>query len=170
MSDKQSAYEFIKEHASASDKNDGNNEKKFNISRGDYYDYLKSQGISREIVDKYNEVHSDLVNGADQFNTEQLQEMLNDATKNGKNKLDPKEEDSLFQSVVAINAPSGSIKIANNSRRTSTVPTSFGDASGERKESTKFNTLTVDWKQKQFIDKKGRASYEDTIRDFYNLD
>lgn len=163
MADIKSAYDFVTEHATNTGKN------KYSITKTQYFDYMTSQGLSKDIIEKYNTVHADLMNGVDQFNTDKVSELVKDKAGDGKVAVkDVANDDYKVQTSVVTAA--GTLKVVNRAARVSTTPATFGNKSGEVKTTIKVNPVTIDWDVKSGLNKEARASLEDDIRAFLKLD
>lgn len=146
----QEAYDFIKKEAVVDTKGVSH------ITQNKYMTYMKSQGLTEELIKSYYNAHSDLVQAADKYNGERLLENIEEAKKAGR--------DATKEKVVTvINIYKGSLRATTCGLRVRQNPAKPGTTVN------KTGTFTVDFNQDRMADKQLREEIEAKVAKAYGL-
>ncbi len=155
-----SAYEFIKEHATPNKRSEGDNV----LSRDNYYKLAEQQGLPKDVMAKVTSFNSALINGAMKYNAEVLRERIGG--------MDNPTVDDYKKAVtnLAINTPMGELKVSNRGYKTSVVPAVVGSSDGAKRTIHSYNKTTVHWANQILIDKEMLKADEDAMRELLDID
>ena len=144
-------YEFIKEHATFDDEKHVTH-----LTQKNYTQFMKEQGITKEVLEGVNNAHSTLINGMLINNYNKILDQMDAAKKEGR---DPR----LETHTTSVSTPQGQITDTTYGARTYPVPR---DPSSKI-EKPFVNKLEIH--AHRTIDKEFVVSAEETFRKRYGI-
>lgn len=161
-SDAEVIRDYLKEHATLRANKDCD---VYNLPKKEYYKLASDNyGLTAETMDKFNEFHSALIDGAYLLNSEHIREKI-DAL-DDKSDLDAVKN---IKSVVNFTTFNGSLSVSNKAYKSTFSQVKVGQPELGRKEIVSINKTAVDWDLSLSVDASIRDEEENKMRELLGL-
>lgn len=151
MSVGENAREFLSKKITHDDRGVGH------VSQKDYYGFMETAGIPKELLDAKIAADKEFINGLYLVTNDDLKKQVDEAIKNGQNPL-------ACKAITNVKQPEGPMKIVIDASRKFLASSAVGDSSAPREPITKTCVTRLDWKVNRLFDKPTMRSCEEEMQ------